>query len=68
MIVATDLYPKFNPILEIYKKTISCVKNALPQHIGRVLAAIGLHWIKEPVEARNLQETQDETSITAPAS
>ncbi|MBL7525124.1 hypothetical protein [Legionella bononiensis] len=68
MILATDLYPKFNPILEIFNKTISCVKNALPEFIGTILAAIGLHRISEPVAARNAQEISDETSSAAPAS
>ncbi|KTD54758.1 hypothetical protein [Legionella quateirensis] len=67
VIVATGLYPKFNPILEVFDKTISCVNAALPEHCGTILATIGLNRIRERVRPRGIiQESQDETSFTAP--
>ena len=63
-IVAPELYPQFNPILEIFSKTISCVKNALPECCGTILSLVGLNRIRERFEGLKIPETLDENTFS----
>lgn len=64
-IVASDFYPKFNPILDIFAETIRFIKSVIPEKSGTLISKIGFKSVTEQprIPESNVESDQSISSV-----